>query len=484
MTEEPNGEFVEVPGMAPPAAAELGMKHFKYVGNRSVARTAKPEEPEDREWLLAQERRERQDRTRQALADKAKIAKAEKQPPNRATRRAMASIVRSKLGSEVTIARIEWIWRSRIAKGKHTAFAGEPGIGKSQLLIAIAATVSKGAAWPCNEGTAPMGSVVLLSSEDGVEDTILPRFLAAGGDPNKLHVITAAQDETNGVRTFNLQADLQALETKIKEIGDVVLVIIDPISSYMGKTDSHRNTEVRGAIEPLSEMADRLGVAILSNTHFSKAGASTKSRALHRFVGSIAFVGAPRVAFAVVEEPRGEDEAEARPARRLLLHVKNNIAPAPAGLAYTLEEAVAGYIGDPPEPLYASRIAWADEPVSKTADQALAEHEASLRGDGSSEQREAPERQEAEAFLISWLKDGPRPAKKMKRAATDAGITDKTLRNARERLCVSSELRDQEGKIKGHQWSLKTHVAAAMVNARCPPESPDARTQGHGHLDG
>jgi hypothetical protein len=437
---QPNGEFVEVPGMAPPAAAALGVKHFKY------------QEPEDREWALEKERLERQ-----ALANETKVAKAEK-PPNRPTRRTMASIVRSKLGSEVTIARIEWIWRGRIAKGKHTAFAGEPGIGKSQLLLSIAATVSKGGAWPCGEGTAPTGSVVLLSSEDGVADTILPRFLAAGGDPKKLHVITAAQDETNGVRTFNLQADLQALETKIKEIGDVVLVIIDPISSYMGKTDSHRNTEVRGAIEPLSEMADRLGVAILSNTHFSKAGASTKSRALHRFVGSIAFIGAPRVAFAVVEEPRGEDEAEARPAQRLLLHVKNNIAPAPAGLAYTLEEAVAGYIGDPPEPLYASRIAWADEQVSKTADQALAEHEASLRGDGSSEHEDAarPGQREARHFLQMVLANGPMSPKDLQTEAKDAGVSWASIRRVKDDLGIIIERQKVEGRgaIGDWQWCL------------------------------
>lgn len=340
--------------------------------------------------------------------------------PNRAERRAAASGIRklrSKKGSEIEMRHIRWVWAGRIACGKHTAIAGEPGIGKSQLLLWIAATVSKGAPWGCEAGTAPKGSIVVLSAEDGAEDTIMPRYIAAGGDPDKIHIISATEDEAGGVAAFNLQADLQALEAKIKEIGDVVLVIIDPISSYMGKTDSHRNTEVRGTIEPLGEMADRLGVAILSNTHFAKGAAGGKTRALHKVIGSIAFVGAPRAAFAVVEEANDTGQVTGR---RLFLHLKNNIAPAANGLAYKLEQALAGYIGDPPEPLYATRIVWDDGPVTVTADQAIAEHEAGLRGEAK--ERPAPERTEAEAFLRSWLRDGPQPAKQMERAATDAGI--------------------------------------------------------------
>ena len=353
----------------------------------------------------------------------------------------------TKRGSSVTMERIDWLWPGRIARGKHTGFGGEPGIGKSQLLLWTAARISTGGAWPCGEGTAPKGSVVLLSSEDGVEDTILPRFKAAGGDPEKLHIITAVKDD-KGIRTFNLQADLAQLEAKIQEIGDVALAIIDPISSYMGKgADSHKNTETRGVIEPLSEMGARMRVAILSNTHFSKAGASSKSRALHRFIGSIAFVGAPRAMFAVVED--SEDKT-----RRLLLHAKNNIAPAAQGLAYTLEQALAGYIGDPPEPLYASRVVWDAAPVSKTADQALAEHEAHLRGEARG--RPAPERSEAEAFLRELLASGPQTAKDVTKAAREAGISDKPLRQARERLCDSSPKRSKDGKvITAFMWSLK-----------------------------
>jgi hypothetical protein len=137
------------------------------------------------------------------------------------------------------------------------------------------------------------------------------------------------------------------------------LVIIDPISSYMGKIDSHKNTEVRGALEPASEMAERLKVAILSITHFSKSGGNT-GKALHRFIGSIAFVGAPRAAFAVIEDVDHED-------RILFLHAKNNMAPKAQGLAYRLFQTI---VGDG-EGIVASYVVWDGNPVTMSANEAL-----------------------------------------------------------------------------------------------------------------
>ena len=115
--------------------------------------------------------------------------------------------------------------------------------------------------------------------------------------------------------------DLALLEELVQRIGDVVLIIIDPVSSYMGKSDSHKNAEVRGVLEPLGEFADRMRVAVLSITHFSKGGANTTTKALHRFIGSIAFIGAPRIAQVIIEDTDND--------RRLLLHAKNNLGLAP-----------------------------------------------------------------------------------------------------------------------------------------------------------
>ena len=194
-----------------------------------------------------------------------------------------------------------------LAGGKHTCVAGEPGTGKSQLTMAIVATLTMGGQWPCNEGKAPLGSVIVLSAEDGAADTIVPRLHAAGADLGREQIVSAVRErDGKGRRAFSLQVDLDLLEKEIEGIGDVTLIVIDPVSSNLGKTDSHKNAEVRGVLEPIGEMAERLRVAILSVTHFSKSGAGATTKALHRFIGSIAFVGAARIALAVIEDAEND----------------------------------------------------------------------------------------------------------------------------------------------------------------------------------
>jgi putative DNA primase/helicase len=322
----------------------------------------------------------------------------------------------SRCASEITAEPIEWLWPGRIARGKHTCIAGEPGAGKSQLSIAIISAITTGAEWPCGEGRAIQGSAIILSAEDGAGDTIVPRLHAAGADLGSVQIIEAVKG-SGGKGRRDLQADLELLEKEITRIGDVVLVSIDPISSYMGKTDSHKNSEVRGVLEPIGEMAERMRVAILSVTHFSKAGANTNTKALHRFIGSIAFVGAPRAAFAVIEDTDKD--------RRLFLHAKNNLAPAPQGLAFRLQQTIV----DPDRNIVASCARWEPEPVSMTANDALA---ADAAGDSN---RSAIE--EAMEFLRDLLSEGCVPAKEVKAEANSAGQTWATVRRAKDRIGIT-----------------------------------------------
>jgi putative DNA primase/helicase len=235
-------------------------------------------------------------------------------------------------------------------------------------------------------------------------------------------------------------------------IGRKLLVVVDPVSSYLGKTDSHKNSEVRGVLEPLSEMAERTRIAILSVTHFSKAGANNTAKALHRFIGSIAFTGAPRAAFAVIEDAEHDG-------RRLLLHAKNNLAPPPHGLAFMLEQCHVE--GD----IVASRILWDNEPVAITANEALAAEAA------GTESRSA--KAEAAAFLQSVLAGGPVGAAYVNRMARDHGLTPKVIRSAREALGVKIE-RDGFGPGSKSLWSLPEDASM--------PQHPILAHNRFGHL--
>jgi putative DNA primase/helicase len=340
----------------------------------------------------------------------------------------------SRCAADITPKRIDFLWPGRIARGKHTAIAGEPGIGKSQLSVYIAAAVSRGGAWPCDEGHAPIGNVIILNAEDGTDDTVVPRLIAAGANLERVHLVSAVlQQGGRGRRTFDLQADLALLEKKIGEIGDVALVIIDPISSYMGKTDSHKNSEVRGTLEPVSEMAERLKVAIVSVTHFSKSGSGNNSKALHRFIGSIAFVGAPRAAFAVIEDADNKG-------RILFLLAKNNMAGKCQGLAYRLVQTLVG--GEGGQSIVASYAVWDNAPVVVSADEALRASE-----DGGDKTAAA----EAEKFLQDKLSQGPVAAKDGEEHARALGISSRTLIRARKKLGVIAE---KAGLKEGWMWRL------------------------------
>ena len=139
---------------------------------------------------------------------------------------------------------VDWLWRGYLAKGKLTIIAGDPGLGKTQVALDMAARISVHARWPDGEA-APSGSVIILSAEDGVADTIRPRLELAGADLLRIHVLTSVVESDGAQRSFNLQADLATLGQAIEERRDVTLVIIDPITAYMGMIDSHRTTDVR-----------------------------------------------------------------------------------------------------------------------------------------------------------------------------------------------------------------------------------------------
>jgi putative DNA primase/helicase len=323
----------------------------------------------------------------------------------------------SRCAADIVPEKIEWLWPCRLARGKHTCIAGEPGTGKSQLTIAIIAAVTTSGEWPCGEGGAPIGNAIILSAEDGAADTIVPRLLAAGANLDRAHVVSAVRDVAGNRRAFNLQNDLALLEKKIADIGEVALVVIDPISSYLGRTDSHKNAEVRGVLEPLSEMAERMRVAVLSVTHFSKTGANSTSKALHRFIGSIAFSGAPRAAFAVIEDAEHE-------ARRLFLLAKTNLSGRPQGLAFRLEQC------DVRDGINTSRLVWDGEPVAITANEAMAADAGSTDNMGA--------KVEAIDFLQTVLADDPLPVTLVKTEADAAGHSWATVKRAKKAIGVEA----------------------------------------------
>jgi putative DNA primase/helicase len=345
--------------------------------------------------------------------------------------------------SDVQLERLVWIWQSRIARGKVMLIGGPPGLGKSQVTVNIAATVSTGGRWPCNEGAAPKGDVIILSAEDGMADTIVPRLIAAGGNLHQIHIVAAAtkQDGT-GRKTFSLKTDVDLLEGKAASIGVVRLIIIDPISAYMGGADGNGNVETREVLEPLAEMANRLGIAVVAVTHLNKGGAGGQS-ALNRFAGSIAFIATARSAYLIIEDPDDEN-------RRLFLEAKNNLGPKSKGLAFRVEQRLIG------DDILASNISWETDHVTASVDEALAASESQGADEGRTGKDDAAD------FLRDLLAAGAMPVLEIEREARDAGLLgqdspisqNKAFRSARTVLGIAPKRTGGTGANGKWVWEL------------------------------
>lgn len=383
--------------------------------------------------------------------------RAQPQGPNRNSQDTKAKTKRLviKCASEIDIEPVEWLWQGRLAVGKTTLVGGDPGLGKSQLSAYIAAVLSKHGRWPCNEGMAPQKNTIILSAEDSPADTIVPRLAAAGADCSKIHVVTAVQDvDAGGYRIFNLSKDIDALELEIRRIGNVGLISIDPVDAYIGAgIDSHKNAAVRAVLEPLSEMAGRLRVAVLAITHFSK---QPGGKAIYRFIGSIAHIGAARIAFTMVADAENEG-------RVLILNAKNNLAQRQPGLAFRLEQRLVA------EGIIASAVSFDSEHVVQTADEALAA-KSIQRGTGKPSAKN-----HAAEFLRQVLADGPMAVADIEaeaRAARMLGPStpinkDKPFRAAKEELCIKSyQPKGQKGS--GWVWEIPN------TNGQAPSEGSGA----------
>ena len=291
------------------------------------------------------------------------------------------------------------------------------------------------------------GGVLILAAEDDVEDTLAPRLIAAGADMRRVFNIRSVMTgDDQGRRSFSLQADLAALEREIGARDNIRLVIIDPVTSYLGKIDSHKNSEVRGVLEPLAEMAARLRVAVICNNHFSKGNGNANSR----IIGSVAFVNQARAAFIVT--PDAEDEE-----RLLLMPSKVNITPLRHGLAYRIGGIMIH--DDEGGEILTSQILWESEPVRMTADEALAAH--------AEDDQAKTAKEEAIEFLRAALADEPVPAAEINRMAREHGLTAKAVRSAREALGVKIE-RDGFGPGSKSLWSLSRSSIDAQSPHTCP----------------
>lgn len=354
------------------------------------------------------------------------------------------NIVKLVCGKDLKIQPIDWAWNGFLARGKLHIYAGAPGDGKTTVAGALGATITIGGRWP--DGTrCEMGNVLMWSGEDDPSDTLLPRFLAQGGDPNRIFFVQGCS-QNGEVRSFDPATDMQALVQAAEKVGDVRLVIVDPVVNAV-TGDSHKNTEVRRALQPLVDMAQSMGAVVLGITHFTK-GTSGRDP-VERVNGSIAFGAIARIVFASAKV-----KSEDGKTTRLFVRAKSNIGPDGGGFEYHLEQVELPKTG-----IVTSKMLWGNA-IEGTARELLA------AADVEHTEKQETKKDRATEWLQDLLKDGPIASSEIKEQIGEAGYSWATIRRAKDDLGIKPYPSKYGGKWR---WALP-EVAQAEVAQKTPTQ--------------
>ena len=306
--------------------------------------------------------------------------------------------------NEVQAAQTHWLWKPFIPRGKVTIVQGDPGEGKSTLMLALAAAVTKGYDFPdCTKLGAVPDVVLYQNAEDGLSDTVRPRLDAAGADCS---MIFCCPDEENPLEIMDGRL------AKLIEGARPVLAVLDPLQAFLGsEVDMHRANEIRPLMSYLASLAERTGTAIVLVGHMNKMQGS---KAIYRGLGSIDLTAAARSVLLVAKDPD-------HPENRVILQIKNSLAPMAKPCAFTLKDGKFVWLGD-----YDIRT------------------EKLLSGEPSVQKVTAV--QTAEQFLKETFSGGGKtiPQSEILADAEDAGISETTLMRAKKALGLRSVKKHSE----------------------------------------
>lgn len=322
----------------------------------------------------------------------------------------------------VKVEQIEWLLYPFIPFGKVTIIQGDPGEGKTTMVLQIIAKLTRGEPILLNKKSQKEAqqdseenlkqevlsqdnsiqpvNVIYQTAEDGLGDTIKPRLLAAGADCSRVLVI---DDREQPLTMLDVRLEEAIMQTKAR------MVVLDPIQGFLGTdVDMHRANEIRPLMKRMAVLAEKYHCAIILIGHMNK---NSNGKSSYRGLGSIDFQAAAR---SVLIVGRLKDEPETR----VMCHVKSSLAPEGKSVAFRLDKETG--------------FQWIGE-YDISADDLLS-------GDARGQKSRI-----AKEFLLDILSDGGMAQKKIEEEANKQGIKKKTLRNAKQELEIDSVKR-------GNQW--------------------------------
>ena len=302
--------------------------------------------------------------------------------------------------SEIEPKEVKWLWYPYIPFGKVTLLQGDPGDGKSKLMLSIAALLSKGEPIPFTETeeNEPM-TIIYQTTEDDADDTVVPRFNSADGNGENL-IFIKEDEKTLSFGDNRIREAIEKYNAK--------LLILDPLSSYIGENCSMNNAnETRAEFNHLIAVAKDTGCAIVIIAHMNKM---KDNNPLYRTNGSIDIAGAARSILAITRTPNKE-----APAERYLVQVKSNLAPTGSAILFEVAESGVNFVSE----------------LEMTAEEAFSSL-APKMGRPSEKELKAKE------FILEMLKDGEMLANDCEAKLEEAGFKKSTIKKAKKKAGVVS----------------------------------------------
>ncbi|CAA9261185.1 MAG: hypothetical protein AVDCRST_MAG77-2681 [uncultured Chloroflexi bacterium] len=419
--------FTDLAGMTPRFAEIAG----RMVGQNGSARTVW------QEWLGEQ--------TDAAAILQALVVVNVAAPAAEAT---VGPRLRTRKLSTITAKPVEYLRDGAFLKGAFQMLVGDPGLGKTRILLQALAAETRGRQWPYSsdsDGAAgEPGYVLYVGHEDSAERVIRPVVVdALGGDSSRFEIIDSLEVQTRkGPRDsmFTLSPEgLEALDAKMREVRPT-LMVIDPIGGHLGGADSFKDSEVRERLMPLAHLADTYGTAIVGNSHMNK---DQQKAVAYRVGGAIAFYAVARAVYYVATDP-------AEPTRRAFFHQKGNMAELREAMGFSI---VGHYLN--PELGSVGVPSWDTSPVEFTLEDAL---RAASEGPDAHQKRETAPQTVLRTILLS--RGGRAPSEEVYSLAETMGVSRRSLERAKDGIGVTSH-REGFGPGSTSYWCLPAYAPSA-----------------------
>lgn len=337
--------------------------------------------------------------------------------------------------ADVTPLDTHWLWKDYLPKGAIVDFVGDAGLGKSQLMVDLAARISRGDQAPLgpSDSAFERRDVLFLAAEDDPARTIRPRLDAAGADAARIHLLQATlQGHSGSELAVSLSDDIEMIEQVVRD-RNVSLVVVDPYEAYVGrKLNTNSNTDNRSCLLPLARMAERTGATVVLIQHLNK---KEGQRAIYRAAGSVAIVASSRAAYAVAVDPND-------PAQRVFACIKCNLGPMPPALTFSIEPYGRS-----------SRIDW-----KGTSDATASEILGAPKVSGG-------KLAQAQEIIRDALAAGPCSEREVQEICCREGISKSTYVRARRSLNVQSSKTGFDGA-----WILSLPNPDQSRNQPCPDD--------------